>query len=112
MVYDKARELASEIRSSEEFKRYESARERIAEGSTTEALLKEFKKLQLRAQAAMVTGEEDDEANEKLMRLAGILQMDGDASEYLVAELTLSRMVGDIYKIIAEAAQLDLSMLE
>lgn len=112
MVYDKAQELAAEIRASEEYAAYAAAKENIAAGSPTEALLKEYKRLEYRAQAALVAGEEDTETLEKLRRLGELLQMDKDASEYLIAEIRLSRLVGDVYRIVANAAGLDVSMLD
>ena len=112
MVYDKANELAALIRESGEFKRYTAAKERIEAGSMADTLLKEYKKLQLRAQAAMVSGETDEECIQKLGKLGELLQMDGEASEFLMAEYSLSRLVGDVYRIIAEACELDLSMLD
>jgi cell fate (sporulation/competence/biofilm development) regulator YlbF (YheA/YmcA/DUF963 family) len=112
MVYDKANELAADIKASEEYKRFCAAKDKIEEGSTTASLLKEYRKLQLRAQAAMVAGEEDAECMEKLQKLGEILQMDKTASEYLISEFMLSRMLGDIYKILADAVDVDLSMLE
>ena len=38
--------------------------------------------------------------------------MNREASDYLIAEYRLNRVVSDIYKIIADAIDLDLSMLE
>lgn len=112
MNYDKAHALAAEIRASEEFKRYKAAKERIEPGSSSEAFLSEYKKLQLKAQADMVAGQTDEETLSKLQRLGELLQMDRDAAEYLFAEFALSRLVGDIYRIVANAAELDISMLE
>lgn len=112
MNYDKAYELASEIKASEEFKRYKAAKERIEKGSSSEAFLAEYRRLQLKAQADMVAGETDEETLGKLQRLGELLQMDKEASEYLFAEFALSRLVGDIYRIVAEAAELDISMLD
>jgi cell fate (sporulation/competence/biofilm development) regulator YlbF (YheA/YmcA/DUF963 family) len=110
MVYDKAHELAAEIKASEEYKRFSAAKENIPEAAA--GLLKEYRRLQLRAQAAAVAGEEDNETMEKLQKLGELLQMDKAASEYLIAEYCLSRMVGDVYRILAEAVGFDLSMLE
>ena len=111
MVYDKAYELASEIKASDEFKRFAAAREAVGEGMTKD-LLKQYSQLRVQAQADLIAGEENAESLEKLQKLGELLQMDKTASEYLMAEFVLSRMVGDVYRIIAEAAQLDLSMLE
>lgn len=112
MNYDKAHELAREIRASEEYRRYAAAKERVGDDPNTVGLLKEFKRLQLRAQAAMVSGEQDAESIEKLQKLAAVLQMNPDAEEYIMAELTLSRALGDVYKILAEAAGVDTSLFD
>ena len=112
MVYDKANELAADIKASAEFKAFSEAKDRAFKNETTVSLLKEYHKLQYAAQAAMVAGKQDDEALEKLQKLGELLQMDRDASDFLIAEYQLNRMLGDIYKILAEAVEVDLSMLE
>lgn len=112
MNYDKAHELAREIRASEEYRRYKAAKEKIEDDPNTLGMLAEYKRLQLRCQAAMVSGERDDESMEKLQRLVAVLQMNPDAAEYVMAELILSRALGDVYKILAEAAGVDTSMFE
>jgi len=40
------------------------------------------------------------------------LQFDADAAAYLMAEFRLKRMVGDVYKILADAVDIDLGLLE
>lgn len=112
MVYDKANELAADIKASQEYKAFADAKERAFKNDTTVSLLKEYHKLQYTAQAAMVAGRQDDESLEKLQKLGELLQMDRDASDFLIAEFQLNRMLGDIYKILADAVDVDLSMLE
>ncbi len=112
MVYDTANRLAAEIKESEEYKRFKAAKEAVGEDGMTANLLKEYRRLQLKAQAAMVANETDEDTMERLQKLGELLQMDKAASEYLIAEFMLSRMVGDIYRILAQAVDLDLSMLE
>ncbi|MCR5611934.1 MAG: YlbF family regulator [Clostridiales bacterium] len=112
MNYDKAHSLAADIRASEEYKNYVSRKEAVSQDPNTLGLLKEYKRLELKCQAAMVSGEEDAESMEKLRRLTALLQMNAEASEYLMAEFRLSRMLGDIYRILADAAELDISMLD
>ena len=41
-----------------------------------------------------------------------MLGLDKDASAFLMAEFRLNRMLGDVYKILAEAIDVDLSALE
>jgi len=112
MVYDKANELAQDIRNSEEYKEYKTTKEKAFENQTTASLIKEYHKLQITAQAAMVTGNKDDESLQRLQKIGELLQMNYDASAFLMAEYRLNRMVSDIYKILAEAIEVDLGMLE
>lgn len=112
MVYDKANELAQDIRNSEEYREYRAAKEKAFENQTTASLIKEYHKLQITAQAAMVTGNKDEESLQRLQKIGELLQMNHDASAFLMAEYRLNRMVSDIYKILAEAIEVDLGMLE
>ncbi|MBQ2985303.1 MAG: YlbF family regulator [Clostridia bacterium] len=112
MVYDKANELAQDIRNSEEYREYKVTKEKAFENQTTASLIKEYHKLQITAQAAMVTGNKDDESLQRLQKIGELLQMNHDASAFLMAEYRLNRMVSDIYKILAEAIDVDLGMLE
>ena len=112
MNYDRAHALAREIRESEEYKRFAAAKERVADDPNTLGLLKEYKRLELVCQAALVSGEQDEESMEKLKRVMALLQMNADAAEYMMAEFGLTRALGDIYRILADAAGLDMSMLD
>lgn len=112
MIYDKANELAKDITESDEYKAYVEAKEAVSQNETTVNLLKEYRKLQYKAQAAMVANETDAETMEKLQKLGELLQMDKNASAYLIAEYQLNRMLGDIYRILADAVDVDLSMFE
>ena len=77
-----------------------------------EGVCKEYHKLQLAAQAAMVSGKKDDETMQRLQKIGELLQLNQDASAFLFAEYRLNRVVSDIYKIIAEAIDVDLGALE
>ena len=48
----------------------------------------------------------------KLQKIGELLQFDADAAAYLMAEFRLKRMVGDVYKILADAVDIDLGLLE
>lgn len=112
MVYDTAKKLAEELRGSEEYRAYISAKERAMESNTTRALIEEYNRLQIRAQAAMIAGDGDGEVLTKLQKVGELLQFDRDASAYLMEEFRLKRMLGDVYKILADAVDIDLSPLE
>ena len=112
MIYDDARKLAEQMRQSEEYRSYSEARERAFQSESTKNLIGEYHKLQMKAQANAITGEQDPELMQKLQKLGEILQFDRDAAAFLMAEYRLNRMVGDVYKILAEAIDIDLSALE
>lgn len=112
MVYDTANQLAKELKQSEEYRAFKTLREQVMENDTTKSLLTEYHRLQIKAQAAAVSGKKDDETLEKLQKIGEVLQLNKEASDYLLAEFRLNRMLGDVYKILAEAIDVDLSALE
>ena len=112
MVYDTANQLAKELKQSEEYREFKKLREQIMENDTTKSLLAEYHRLQIKAQAAAVSGKKDDETLEKLQKIGEVLQLNKEASDYLLSEFRLNRMLGDVYKILAEAIDVDLSALE
>ena len=112
MIYDKARELSRMLAQSEEYKAYKETREKAFTNDTTKALIREYHQLQMQAQAAMMQGKKDAEMLERLQKIGEVLQLNQDASAYLMAEYRLNVMLGDVYKILAEAIDVDLGMLE
>ena len=112
MVYDTAKVLANELKNSVEYREYTAVKARAMENNTTRALIEEYNKLQIQAQAAMISGDRESESLKKLQKIGELLQFDADASAYLIAEFRLKRMVGDVYKILAEAVDIDLGALE
>ena len=112
MVYDTAKLLANELKSSIEYREYAEAKARAMEKGATRTLIGEYNKLQIRAQAAMISGDTESEALKKLQKIGELLQFDADASAYMMAEFRLKRMLGDVYKILADAVEIDLGALE
>ena len=112
VIYDKARELSRLLAESDEYKEVKAARDKAVENETTRALIREYHHLQLKAQAAAVSGVKDDEALERLKKVGEVLQFDSSASAYLINEYKLSRILSDIYKILADSIEIDLGALE
>ncbi len=111
-LHDKARELAAALHASEEYTQYSQAREAAFENATTRDLLKQYRKMQTQAQASVIAGKKDEEAMKNLQHMGEILQLDAKAAAYLMAEYRLSTLLSDIYKILGEAIDLDLTALE
>ena len=57
-------------------------------------------------------GQKDEELMTQLQKLGEILMLNQDASAYLMAEFRLNQMLGDVYKILAEAIDVDLGALD
>lgn len=112
MVYDTARQLAKELCESEEYRAFMEQKEQVSEDATTKALLNQYHKLQIKAQAAVVSGEKNDALMQELQKLGELLQMNKDASNYLIAEYRVNKLLSDIYKILGDAVGVDLSALE
>jgi len=112
-VYDKANELASSIRQSDVFKEYKRLKDIAMADEKNKGLIKDYKYMQLTAQTAYMTGgEPEPELMEKMTKLGEVLQFNPDVSAYLMAEYNFNTLIGDVYKIIGDACELDLDMLK
>ncbi|CDE47919.1 putative uncharacterized protein [Faecalibacterium sp. CAG:74] len=126
MEHATAHRLAQEIRQSEEYQTYHALKEEVMAGEKTAAplkeeqkaqfkppaaLLKEYKKLQLRLQMAAVSGTQPD--NDDMQRFQGISALlfgKLEVSQYLLAEMRLQQEVAGILRIITDAADIDMGM--
>ena len=82
LAYDKAYELAKEIRSSEEYKEYQRLKSLVMADEQTKTLLKDYKKMQLEAQAGYLSGTEPSaELLEKIKKLGEVLAFNKDVTE-------------------------------
>ena len=111
-VYDKAHELARELKNSPEYQEYQRCKEVAMENETQKALIQEYKKLQFQLQVSVAGGGKPDPAEmERLQKIMAVLQLSQDAIRYLMAEFQLQKMLADIYKILGEAVDIDMDML-
>ena len=111
-VYDKAHELARELKNSPEYQEYQRCKEVAMENETQKALIQEYKKLQFQLQVWVAGGGKPDPAEmERLQKIMAVLQLSQDATRYLMAEFQLQKMLADIYKILGEAVDIDMDML-
>ena len=111
MVYTTAHQLAKDIRASEEYQLYHDLQKEVITDETTAALIREYKKLQVTIQMAMMSGQQAD--SEDMQRFSGISSLlftKPEVSQYLLAEMRLQQAMADIFKIITEAADLDMQL--
>ena len=108
MDYSSTHRLAQEIRDSEEYRTYHELKESVMSDETTAALIREYRKLQMKLQMAAAGGQTPDA--EDMQRFSGIstlLFSKQEVSNYLLAEMRLQQALADIFKILTEAADVD-----
>ena len=109
MEYSTAHRLAQEIRQSEEYQTYHGMKDSVMADETTAALLREYKKLQVKLQMGAVAGPQPE--GEDMQRFQGITSLlftNPEVSRFMLAEMRLQQAMADIFKIINEAAGIDL----
>ena len=111
MDYSSTYKLAQDIRDSEEYKTYHGLKESVMADETTAALIREYRKLQMTLQMSAVSGQNADA--EDMQRFSGIstlLFSKQEVSTYLLAEMRLQQALADIFKIITEAADVEIGI--
>lgn len=105
-VYDTANRLAQEIKESEEYVTYKTAKEAIDLNYELKKQVEEFEKARYEAQIiAIQTGKQDEEKLKHVQELYGQLIQNQEASMYFDAEMKFNVMISDVNKIIGEAIQ-------
>ena len=111
--YDKAYELAKQMKQSEEYQAYCEAKEKAFAEQLNKDLYKKFLEISRAANAAHMAGQEPSaELVEQCNKLMSVLSLNTDVQDFMLAEHRLNQMIGDIFKILADAVQVDLSFLE
>lgn len=102
-VYDTANRLSQEIKSSEEYLNFKTAKEVINLKAELKQRIEEFQKLRYETQIlAMQTGKNDEEKFKKVQELYIELMENEDAKKYLEAETKFNVLIADVNKIIGE----------
>ena len=105
-VYDTANKLATEIKQSEKYANYKSARGALALNSDLKKKIGEFEVARYDAQITqMQTGKEDEQKNNKMKELYAELIQIEDAKKYFDAEMKFNILLADVNRIIGEAVR-------
>ena len=108
-IYDQAHELARALRETPEYTQRAELKARAEADATNKALLDEYQRLQSQLRLNMASGKSmDPDDVERMQKIGTVLQLNDDASAYLMADLRLQMMLGDIYKILGDAVGLGL----
>ncbi len=109
MDYSSTYRLAQDIRDSDEYKTYHELKKTVMADETTAALIREYRKLQMSIQMSAMSGKTANE--EDMQRFSGIstlLFSKPEVSRFLLSEMQLQQALADIFKIVTEAADLDM----
>lgn len=108
-VYDRANELANEIRQCEDVRALRRMKEELQSNDTARALIKEYKRLQMQLQMAVMAGvDTPPESAQRFGQLSTALFSLPEASGYLLTEMRVQQMLSDVYKLLNEASGIDL----
>ncbi len=111
MDYSTTYRLAQEIRDSEEYRTYHGLKETVLQDETTAALIREYRKLQVTIQMATLGGSSaSDEDMQRFSGISTLLFSKPEVSRYLLAEMRLQQALADIFKILTEAADVDVGI--
>ncbi len=105
-VYDTANRLAQEIKESEEYVNYKTAKEAINLNQELVKKIHEFEEARYESQiSAFQNGKEDNEKLKHMQQIYAELIENEEAKRYFDAELKFNVLLGDVNKIIAEAVR-------
>ncbi len=105
--YDKAYELARDLRESQEYKEYQKAKAEVSSSEEAISILREYRKAEIALQAAIFTGREpDDKQKQDLESITNIVDMHGPIRRYMEAERRILLTLTDIQRILAESMNL------
>ncbi len=102
MNYDKAHELATAMRESEEYKALMAAQVAVEADETAKGLVKTFLTQQMQWEyAKMAQAPEEAELMKKQEELMPLIQANGAAQTYLQCHIRWGQVSNDIYRIIS-----------
>ena len=106
VVYDKAHELANEIKKSDEYIKYKEIKEKVYANEELKQKIKDFDKVRYEMQVLTLQGEKQDEARmAELQKQYTELMENEDAKQYFELELRFNVVLADVNKIIGEVVK-------
>lgn len=106
-VYDKAYELAKDLKGSEEYREYQKAKADVVGNEQALSMLRQYRKAELSFQAAFLSGTEpDEESRRELEKMSNLVNMHGPIKRYMEAERRMLVTLADIQRILTDAMNL------
>ena len=106
-----AKALAEAIQESPEYREYARWKAEIDADAGIRTLVNEYKKLQTAMQMRLLAGQSmDGEDAQRIQSLNVLLFADQRTSGYLMAEMRLQRMMGEIFETLTRAAGMEIPL--
>jgi cell fate (sporulation/competence/biofilm development) regulator YlbF (YheA/YmcA/DUF963 family) len=113
MIYDKAHELAKEIKLSPEYREFKEAKEKIEKDNESLKIVNDFHTKQVEIQTMQMTGKQiPSEKMKEYEKMSEILTYNTKVREYLQAEYKIAKIMADIQKIFADTLELSIPGME
>ena len=105
-VYDKANELAKDLKESEEYLAYKKVKEEVYQNPELKVKVEEFEKIRYEAQVMAIQGaNQEPEKMKKLQEMYDILLKEPKIKDYFDKEVRFNVLLADVNKIIGEAVK-------
>lgn len=105
------KQLVGAIRQSEEYRAYETLRDLVMENDQNRTLLARYQKTQTTLQMAAFAGREADPDDVRLFeQLSGLLYMNAEVAQYLLAQMRVQKLAGEIFGRIGDAVGLQMEL--
>ena len=110
-IYNKAHELANEIKNHPEVIEFRKASLKIKDNELSNKMLKDFREVQIEAYTEQMKNGKLTEATEKkLQNMASIISINPEVSSYLQSEQKFAVIWQDIIKILNDAVGVDITI--
>ena len=107
-VYDIAYELVRSLKETDQYKDYKEYSDKVKSNEQVNAMMKDFQQKSMEYQTKLYSGEApSEEEMAKLQQLSAIIMSDPLAAQYMGAQMQLTQIISDIYKIIGEAIDIE-----
>ena len=110
-VQEATDQLAEAIRASDAYRAYSALRATVMADETNRTLLKEYQRTQTRLQMAAVAGRKTDADDvERFNRMSSLLLLNAGVAQYLLAQVRLQQVTGEVFQRVTAAAELELEL--
>ncbi len=111
--YDTAYALAREIRDSEIYREYMTAKDKAFANEMNRNLYKRFIQISTEIQEAQFSGKQvSEEQQMELKQLLGVLSLNADVNSFIIIEQRLRQILSDIFKILTDSLDFSLAFLK